>query len=307
VRQELDGLVSLVLRLDGDAAADERVRVRSAADGVLVAAFVTIDQVIALSTLEYRLVSGTTVYPVADEQHDTGGTDSGDDLVGVLGALAIELQAQSNTDETLQSIVEAAVKLVPGVRWAGISLIEGRRVTPSAPTDELVAELDSLQNDLSEGPCLDALREHHTVCIEDTSTDTRWPQFGRAANDRGVRSVLSFQLFVREENLGALNLYGDVVDGFTDESELIGGVLAQHAAVAMVGAQETRQFDSALASRDVIGQAKGLLMCRENLTGFAAFDLLTRASQSLNVKLATLARRLVDDHEAELTRQSPPS
>jgi GAF domain-containing protein len=244
---------------------------------------------------------------MTDQRHYTEDADSGGNLAEVLGALAIELQAQSDTGATLQSIVEAAVKLVPGVRWAGISLIEGKRVTPSVPTHELVAELDSLQNDLSEGPCLDALREHHTVRIEDTSTDTRWPQYGRVASDRGVRSVLSFQLFVREENLGALNLYGDEADVFTDESELIGGVLAQHAAVAMVGAQETRQFDSALASRDVIGQAKGLLMCQENLTGFAAFNLLTRASQSLNTKLATLARRLVDDHEAALQQKTPPS
>lgn len=244
---------------------------------------------------------------MAHKKHDTDHANSGEDMVEVLGALAIEMQAQSDTEETLQSIVDAAVRLVPGVRWAGISLIEGRRVTPSAPTDELVAELDSLQNDLGEGPCLDALREHHTVLIKDTTTDTRWPQYGRAADDRGVRSVLSFQLFVREDNLGALNLYGDEVDGFTDESELIGGVLAQHAAVAMVGAQETKQFESALASRDVIGQAKGLLMCRENLTGFAAFNLLTRASQSMNTKLATLAQRLVDAHDAELTRRTPPS
>jgi AmiR/NasT family two-component response regulator len=75
----------------------------------------------------------------------------------------------------------------------------------------------------------------------------------------------------------------------------------------MIGAQETKQFESALASRDVIGQAKGLLRCRENLAGFAAFHLLTRASQTTNTKLATPARRLVDDHEAELTRQTPPS
>lgn len=244
---------------------------------------------------------------VADWQHENDDANSGGDLAEVLGELAIQLQAESDTGATLQSIVEAAVRLVPGVRWAGISLIEGRQVTPSVPTDELVAELDSLQNDLGEGPCLDALHEQHTVSIADTSTDTRWPQWGRAASDRGVRSVLAFQLFVREENLGALNLYGDAANVFTDESEVIGAVLAQHGAVAMIGAQETAQFNSALASRDVIGQAKGLLMARENLTGFAAFNLLTRASQTLNTKLVTLARRLVDDHEAGLTQQGPPS
>jgi GAF domain-containing protein len=247
---------------------------------------------------------------VTDQQQDTGGADWGADsrrnLAEVLGALAIELQAQTEIGATLHSIVEASVELVPGAGCAGISLIEGKRVTPSVPTDELVAELDSLQNELGQGPCLDALREHRTVRIDDTSTDTRWPRYGHAASERGVRSVLCFQLFVQDENLGALNLYGDDPHVFTDESELIGGVLAQHAAVAMVGAQETKQFESALASRDVIGQAKGILMCRENLTGFAAFNLLTRASQSVNMKVATVARRVGDDHETGLTRNTRP-
>jgi GAF domain-containing protein len=229
-------------------------------------------------------------------------TDANRDLAETLGALAQEMQAQSDTPATLRSIVDASITLVPGARWAGISLIRKRHVIPQAPSDLLVAELDQLQTDLGEGPCLSALRDHHTVHIDDMAAETRWPRFVRAAVERGVRSLLSFQLFVREENLGALNLYSDGVATFTEESVVIGELFAQHAAVAMVGAAERTQFHSALASRDAIGQAKGILMHRDQLTAFEAFELLVRTSQNVNMKVVNIAHWLIDDHEAQLHR-----
>ena len=95
------------------------------------------------------------------------------------------------------------------------------------------------------------------------STETRWPEFCRQAIELGVRSLMSFQLFVRSENLGALNLYASEAGAFSEDSIEIGTLLAQHAAVAMVGAANLNQFKSALASRDIIGQAKGILMERK--------------------------------------------
>jgi len=72
---------------------------------------------------------------------------------------------------------------------------------------------------LNEGPCLSTLREHHTVHVQDMAAETRWPRFSELARGRGVLSLLSFPLFVRSRNLGALNLYGgDHVGAFTDES-----------------------------------------------------------------------------------------
>jgi AmiR/NasT family two-component response regulator len=82
----------------------------------------------------------------------------------------------------------------------------------------------------------------------------------------------------------------------------VGGVLAQHAAVAMVGATRVSHLHAALVSRDVIGQAKGILMHRDNLTGLQAFEALTRASQSTQVKLVDVARWVVDYHEQQRTR-----
>jgi len=229
-------------------------------------------------------------------------------LAEVFGDLAVEMQAQKGSSDTLQSIVEAAPKVVPGARWAGISLVQGTKIVSEVPTSRSVAELDQLQSDLNQGPCLTALREYHTVHIDDMRTETRWPDFGREALQRGTRSMLSFQLFVRSENLGALNLYSDEPGAFSEDSFLIGEILAQHAAVAMIGAAAETQFENALATRDVIGQAKGMLMQRDNLTGLQAFSLLTRASQQTNIKLSDVARWLVNEHESKLedhsTRQS---
>jgi GAF domain-containing protein len=221
-------------------------------------------------------------------------------LAEVFGDLAVEMQAQKGSTDTLQSIVEAAPKVVPGARWAGISLVQGTKIVSEVPTSRSVAELDQLQSDLNQGPCLTALREYHTVHIDDMRTETRWPDFGREAQQRGMRSMLSFQLFVRSENLGALNLYSDEPGAFSEDSFLIGEILAQHAAVAMIGAAAETQFENALATRDVIGQAKGMLMQRDNLAGLHAFSLLTRASQQTNIKLVDVARWLVNEHESKL-------
>jgi GAF domain-containing protein len=225
-------------------------------------------------------------------------------LAEVFGDLAVEMQAQKGSSDTLQSIVEAAPKVVPGARWAGISLVQGTKIVSEVPTSRSVAELDQLQSDLNQGPCLTALREYHTVHIDDMRTETRWPDFGREAQQRGMRSMLSFQLFVRSENLGALNLYSDEPGAFSEDSFLIGEILAQHAAVAMIGAAAETQFENALATRDVIGQAKGMLMQRDNLTGLQAFSLLTRASQQTNIKLSDVARWLVNEHESKLEDHS---
>ena len=223
-----------------------------------------------------------------------------EELAEMLGNFAIELQDQCDAEATLRSIVHSSVGVVPGARWAGISFVEGRKVLPRVPTDPLVAELDEMQTSLDEGPCLDALREHHTVQIVDMDTEDRWPRFARAARARGVHSSLSFQLYVRAETFGALNLYGGEPGGFSDDSLLVGTVLAQHASVAMAGDAAAAQLRTAVGTRDIIGQAKGLLMQRNGVTGLHAFQMLTKASQDTNTKIVDLAQYLVDMHESPL-------
>jgi GAF domain-containing protein len=213
------------------------------------------------------------------------------------------MHAQLDTAALLETIVGASVSIVPGARWAGISQVDGREIIPRVATDPLVAELDALQRRENEGPCLSALREHQTVRIDNTTADERWPNYACAAAERGVRSMLSFRLFMERHTLGSLNLYGDRENAFNDESEAIGSIIAQHAAVAIIGSAAESQFQTALAGRDVIGQAKGILMHRDDLTGLQAFALLTRVSQDTNTKLLDVAKFLVTEQESRALRR----
>ncbi|QEN12581.1 GAF and ANTAR domain-containing protein [Mycolicibacterium sp. ELW1] len=226
--------------------------------------------------------------------------DASNELARTLGNFAMRLQAQKSRADTLQTIVDAATAIVPGARWVGISLIQRGTVVAEAPTDPIVAHLDQLQSELGDGPCITALREHHTVLIDDMSSETRWPEFVRQAISLDVHSLLSFQLFVESETLGAMNLYGAQPNAFTQESVDVGTIVAQHAAVAMFGTAAATQFHAALASRDVISQAKGILMHRHNITGVEAFAMLTHASADTNIKLVDVARWLVAEHESAI-------
>jgi GAF domain-containing protein len=215
-----------------------------------------------------------------------------------LGLVARSLQAESGLEETLSGIVRAAARIVPGVRFAGLSTIERRRriVTRSA-TDDVVRAIDRVQLECGEGPCMDAMREQKTVRLSDMAAETRWPVFTRAARDLGIGSMLSLQLYVRDGTLGALNLYAPLPFALDDESEQVGLLLATHAAVAMAGARTEEELDRAVAARDLIGQAKGILMERHKLNAEEAFQMLVHASQQTNRKLAVVARELAETGE----------
>ena len=214
-------------------------------------------------------------------------------LVQRLGDLARELQHKEDTDSMLAGIVHAALELVPHAHDASVSLISGRRTIDSrAASSDLPRRIDALQSETGQGPCLDASYEERVVSVPDLSTDPRWPDFARQAYQLGARSMLSFQLFVNGDHLGALNLFGKEVGGFDAESVRIGALVAAHAAVALAGNQQVSQLTQALDTRDLIGQAKGILMERYKITAQQAFLLLSRASSELNIKLHDLAEQL---------------
>jgi GAF domain len=169
------------------------------------------------------------------------GQGSTEHLAQTLSDLARSLQDEDSLDDTLTGIVAAAVQTVPGSHYAGITLVQARRqVETRAPTDELVCKVDEAQYETGQGPCLDAAYTQRTVRLSDMTTEHRWPDFTRRALDLGIRSMLSFQLYVAQDSLGALNLYSDQAEAFIDESENVGLLFAAHAAVAMSGAQPRR-------------------------------------------------------------------
>ncbi len=217
-----------------------------------------------------------------------------DDLSQRLSDFARQMQLQTDATAVMELIVSAVAGTIPGAEEASISLVQGRRrVMSAAVTSERARRFDDLQQETGQGPCLDAMYEQVTVRVDDLATDPRWPELARRATaELGVRSMLCFQLFVHGSDLGALNLLSRRPAAFTDESERVGLLFASHAAIAVADAQDLSHVTTALASRDVIGQAKGILMERYKITPEAAFALLARTSQDTNRKLSQVAEDL---------------
>jgi transcriptional regulator with GAF, ATPase, and Fis domain len=194
---------------------------------------------------------------------------------------------------TLASVTAAAVDLIRGVDHADILLIQDDRFVSMAPTSPIAKELDAVQERLGQGPCLQAAVAGSVIRCTDLREETRWPQFAAAAVELGMHSVLSFQLYTQRGGAGALNLLGSAPRAFSLEAEAVGALLATHAAVALAAVNREHQFESGLASRDQIGQAKGILMERFTIDAVQAFDMLRRLSQNMNTPLRVIAERVI--------------
>lgn len=215
-----------------------------------------------------------------------------------LGALARHLQQERGVEATLDAIVRAAVQTVPGAEYAGVSQVEDRRrVRTTAATADLVMRVDQAQYDTGEGPCLESLFGEHIVRAPDLRSEPRWPAFTARACALGVGGIMAFQLYVARDSLGALNVYSGRPDQLGDAAERVGALFAAHTAVVLADTVRIEQLTHAIDVRDLIGQAKGILMERHKVTGHQAFEMLVRTSQTSNVKLTEVARHLVESGE----------
>ena len=242
----------------------------------------------------------TTSEPSGTEQQGqpsvqaTGTTADEDALARQLGELARSLEEEHDTAATLARVVSAAIDLIPGAQEGSISVVTGRKeVDSQAASSDLPRRVDAIQGELSEGPCMSAVFERATVRVPDMAHEERWPRFAARALEAGAGSMLSFQLYVEGDNLGALNLYNREAGAFDDESEHVGLLFATHAAVAFAGVQKQEHLRASIATRDLIGMAKGILIERHKLTPEQAFTVLTRHSQTTNRKLREIAEDLV--------------
>jgi hypothetical protein len=207
---------------------------------------------------------------------------------------------------TLASVTASCVELVEGADCADVLLMSGHDGSEAlAATSQLAVAVDALQQRFREGPCLDAGAGEPVVVCNNLRGEPRWPRFSEAAVAAGIHSTLSFQLYTHDGRMGALNLFGTRPDAFTFESRTVGAMFATHAAVALIAHDERLQFRSALASRDIIGQAKGMIMERFDVDAVRAFELLKRLSQENNEKLAWIAEELVSRGPERKARSFP--
>jgi len=228
------------------------------------------------------------------------------ELAETFAQVARSLLDEQDVDATLDRICGLAVETVEGCEAAGISISQGRRVTSRATTDDLPCQVDEIQSETQEGPCVDAIREHEVFMTGSLSHESRWPDVSHRAHDQtGVESILSLRLFTSAATMGSLNLYSSQTDAFDDEDIAVGSVFAAHAAVALAGARRAAQLETKAQSRDVIGMAKGTIMARQHVSEDEAFEVLRRASQRMNVKLREMAERVVHPPQTAEERTSP--
>ena len=207
----------------------------------------------------------------------------------------------------LEQLTSWAVEQTPGVEACGLTVEHsgsGRTVTY---TGELAARGDERQYELDDGPCLEAMRSGKVVAVADMAEEERWGDYPRRAVEAGVRSSLSLPLAVGEVGRGALNLYSSRPRAFSDTDERMARGWAVQASGALAVAWRMAEREDAvehlnrgLVTRQVIGQAVGLLMAQRRCTAEEAFGLLKAASQRGNEKLRDVAQRLVAGHEEDV-------
>ncbi|QPP05220.1 GAF and ANTAR domain-containing protein [Streptomyces bathyalis] len=222
------------------------------------------------------------------------------ELAAGLADMARNLLTQESVQGTLDQIVAHAVDLVDGCEDAGVLVIEGNEgVRTIAGHSALVRASDKLQQELGEGPCFDVTRRAQVVYrIHDiTSTAGRWRRFAPRAQELGIGSIMGFCLYTEDDNLGALNMYSSQPGAFTEASEQVGWLLASHAAVAFSSARSHAQLTSAIETRNVIGQAMGILMERYKVSESEAFVIVKKSSQNTNTRLRDVARTIAETGE----------
>jgi hypothetical protein len=216
-------------------------------------------------------------------------------------------------EETLRQIVAAAVDSIPGVDAGSISITEHGRIETRHPTSEAIGKLDNTQSELGEGPCITALEDpppNGLVVAEDfAGADAeRWPRFAPYVVEAGYRALMSTQLASGAGLRAALNLYSATPNAYDENARTMAGLFGVQASLLLYGAETAAHLQRAVDSRDVIGQAKGILMERFKVDDEGAFQMLVKSSQDTNMKLTAVAGWLTNEVRASAsgTASTPP-
>lgn len=215
-------------------------------------------------------------------------------LAEALAAAAKHLYEPVTADEVMPRLVRTAMETIPGVEMAGVSIAREADIETVAATDPLVEEIDRVQYELMEGPCVDAMLQHAAPIVVDMRTEQRWPRFAPRAVALGVLSQMGIEIFREGSTLGGLNLYAGRPGAFDDTTRQAAMLFAVHAGLAWNKTMTVTALSSALETRQRIGQAVGIVMQRYGVDEAMALDYLLRVSQSSHTKLREVAQEIVD-------------
>ena len=208
----------------------------------------------------------------------------------------------TDSDTLIAELAENAAVEVPGAQYAGVTITRNaKHIDTPAATHKWPILLDEIQQRHREGPCLTAAWEEKTIHVADLETDERFPLYARdvlAQTPDPVGNGLPTVHCRRDDGRSQrLCRAGPCIR--SRRRRTIGLIFAAHSSVAWNAARRDDQFKRALASRDVIGQAKGMIMERYRVDAVRAFELLRKLSQDSNVPLIQVATELVAKAQSE--------
>lgn len=238
--------------------------------------------------------------PRVDHSHP----ESGDELASFRRALL----SASDVEVLLGRVCTQVTSTVTRADMASVTLLDQRTRAPStaAASDQRVVVLDSYQYGSGEGPCLEAATSGRPVRATAADATLRWPKFSSAIAQQQVRSFLSAPITLETKGIGSLNVYSRTEQGFDVADEVLLRVFVMAVEGTVFNAQRAEQalfelegLREAMRSRATIEQAKGMVMAIRGINADDAFEVLATQSQNENVKLAVIARRIVESMRIE--------
>ena len=242
----------------------------------------------------------------------TGGDKA--DPATVFAALAEIIYQGSDVNQMYAAICVAATLTVRGCDHASLLVRENDKYLTVGASDRLAQAIDDLERRAGDGPCIDAIEEETPQIETDLTTPSLWPNLAQVlVAETPVRGAMGFRLLVDKRKGAALNLFSDTPNMYDAESAGRAAVLAAFASVAInavAKGEDATSLRRGLLSNREIGKAVGMLMLLHDMSEDAAFDLLRRHSQALNIKLAEVARAVIDNRgqlPPEIENQLPPN
>ena len=231
------------------------------------------------------------------------------DMGTALSQMAGLVLSRETVDTALALVTSLAATATAGTLGAGVTVVDEHGRRSRAASNSAVEEADALQYEYDEGPCLTAWRRGELVRIDDTATDGRWPRWNDAARALGVRSVLSTPLLMGAESIGAMKVYCERPMNYGPHDEHVMRLLAAQAAILLANSQSlrearrlSRQLTEALAGRDAIARATGVLLARGAAGEQEAFAALAAAARQAGRPVQDVARALLVEVAARNSR-----
>jgi GAF domain-containing protein len=224
------------------------------------------------------------------------------ELIHIIREFAGAILNPYDPQDLLHRLTVSSVELLDAA-GSGIMLEdENGTLAFAAASEDRIMDIELHQQRASEGACVEAFADNSLVVVDDIQAEAeRWPRYAQRAHVNGVGAVIGVPMNAFGRTIGVINIYREAPTVWTDEDVSAAEIMAAMGAGYVVHATElraqidlTEQLQAAIDSRDIIGQAKGVIMTRLSVDADEAFSLLRKLSQERNTKLRKVARQVVE-------------